>query len=958
MHKPPTAKDIPPVTLSNIPIVDASEFKTYISQVGSLYEQLQRVKETGEESNPSSHHRPRSRHNDDDEAHLRRPSGRPSSSRKTSLSSMTGLDTPTTGRRRSSSAYGGGRRPTQGPAPLSTIPSVYFEEDFRLENPRTFDVVSERSEVVRPPPGAADDKSTGNGGSLPPRKTLATNAILQEKLSWYMDTVEIHLISSISTASTTFFSALGSLKDLHTEAADSVEKIRMLRKELEVLDAEIATIGLDIVQKRRRRENLQKLNDAVLQLKMIIEGVAACESLVGSGDIGAALDGIDSVELLIMGERDSSVRTPEKGNLVHIRDLSSATALKGVTADLDTLRLRIGKQYEQRFVDVLLQDIRRHVDSVSTQDILLRWSSASIRARGGHSREPSAFPTYAKNTACLRKELVSVIAGLHRSRHLSTTAAVFRDAVLREVRNMVRKPLPSSNDDDNESMMSMSTTEAGRKLSQQEKSSILARNLRALDPMDAEALLTKIYIGVAETLRRLTTQVKVLLDVTSSASDGTDRNLAKSPIKSPPPCSPVRSPVSDHMSPESAAMEMLAEIQRALDMSTLLGQAVDVAQDKIVKVLKVRSSQNSGLPLVWFLRYFNLNLHFANECEAISGRGGTVLKNIVNGHIKEFVTRHGDSEKQALAQGMESDVWNAKDFSEQDVEILKQVLEAMERDASAWTETSKIWIPYSEEDEEGCQDINGIPTPASKEKTRTAAINGESFVLPNSAILCLHGINRFLNLSSAIPAMTHDISASLMSYLQLFNSRCTQLILGAGATKSAGLKNITTKHLALASQSVHFIGMLVPYMREFARRHLNPISATSTEAALLMSEFDKMRRTYQEHQHSIEGKIVDIMAARANVHSKNLREIRWDDGEGPAQSPYVETLSRETGKLHRVLSKHLAEHVVRGIMERVFEKYKESLGTAFAVVEAKTEGGKKRLVLLERACFRFSLLVF
>ena len=99
------------------------------------------------------------------------------------------------------------------------------------------------------------------------------------------------------------------------------------------------------------------------------------------------------------------------------------------------------------------------------------------------------------------------------------------------------------------------------------------------------------------------------------------------------------------------------------------------------------------------------------------------------------------------------------------------------------------------------------------------------------------------------------------------------------------------------------------------------------------------------------------MAARANLHSKSLREIRWDDGEGPARSPYVETISEETGKLHRVLIKHLAEHVVRGIMERVFEKYKESLGTAFAVAEAKTEGGKKRLVLLERACFHVSLLV-
>ncbi|GKT84950.1 hypothetical protein Ct61P_02800 [Colletotrichum tofieldiae] len=56
-----------------------------------------------------------------------------------------------------------------------------------------------------------------------------------------MDTIEVHLINSISTASTTFFTALGSLRELHSEAAESVDRIKALRKELEALDEEIAT---------------------------------------------------------------------------------------------------------------------------------------------------------------------------------------------------------------------------------------------------------------------------------------------------------------------------------------------------------------------------------------------------------------------------------------------------------------------------------------------------------------------------------------------------------------------------------------------------------------------------------------------------------------------------------------------------------------------------------------------
>ena len=274
-HKPPTTRDIPPVTLTNIQRIDASEFRPYLTQVGALYEQLRRAKESEEEGADAS--RRRGSKDDptpgyDDSKHLR-PGKRPSITpkRKSSVSSVisvssiaSSLEPPATPGRRASSSFA--KRAAQGPPPLSTIPNVYCDEEFHLENPRTFDIVSERSEVIRQTPaGGGDDKSGGgaNGNPPAPRKALATNAILQEKLSWYMDTVEMHLISSISAASTTFFMALGSLKGLHTEAAESVERIKTLRSELEALDNEIVARGLSIVEQRRRRENLQQLYDGI-----------------------------------------------------------------------------------------------------------------------------------------------------------------------------------------------------------------------------------------------------------------------------------------------------------------------------------------------------------------------------------------------------------------------------------------------------------------------------------------------------------------------------------------------------------------------------------------------------------------------------------------------------------------------------------------------------------------------
>ncbi|KAL8357233.1 hypothetical protein RB598_002188 [Gaeumannomyces tritici] len=978
-HRPPTTRDIPPVTLTNIQRIDASEFRPYLTQVGALYEQLRRAKESEEEGADASRRlgsKDDHPQGHDDGKHLR-PGKRPAVApkRKSSVSSVisvssiaSSLEPPTTPGRRASSSFA--KRAAQGPPPLSTIPNVYFDDEFHLENPRTFDIVSERSEVIRQTSaGGGDDKPAAatNGNTPAPRKALATNAILQEKLSWYMDTVEMHLISSISAASTTFFMALGSLKGLHTEAAESVERIKSLRSELEALDNEVVTRGLGIMQQRRRRENLQQLHDATLQLRDIVEGVGRCEALVDEGQIDQALDSIDALEDLIDGrvEPFNGFNRPVVPRY-QLRDLRGASALQGVHDDMNVLRYRIGRAYEAKLVELLLGDLRRHLEEVSHQEVLMRWSAASNRTRGALAREPSVFPSYMANQESLRMALPAILGGLQRSKHLAVATAAFRDVALREIKNLIRKPLPSSNDDDAESMMSSSTMGgAGRQRNAQQKSSALARNLRSLEREDAEELLIRIYISVTETLRRLTTQGKLLLDVASSIgieSAGLDG------LKSPPLRSPPFSPMNRRTS--IAGLEAQEEIHKALELSNLLGQAVDISQDKIVKLLRVRTEQSTRLPLVWFLRYFTLNLHFANECESISGRSGTTLKTVVNGQIRDFVQVHGDAEKQKLAQGMEQDQWGVHDFTDADTGLLHRLLACSTRDAEAWSEGGKIWIPVegpdkSEADQDGEEDLeqaqaNGA---AAKPKTRGAVMDDETYLLPHSAVLCLEGITQFLHLAVGIPSITADVSASLVSYLQLFNSRCTQLILGAGATRSAGLKNITTKHLAIASQALGFVAALVPHVREFVRRHVpagqqqpggggsGPNSneaAAPNSAAGLMGEFDKVRRLYQEHQNNIYDKLVEIMSQRAATHAKTMRALDWDapgaEEDDAVVHPYMETLTKETLTLYKNLIKLLPEGTVHFIMQPVFGSYKEQLGKVIIAVEVRTEAGRDRIL--------------
>ena len=831
-----------------------------------------------------------------------------------------------------------GRR--RGPlpvAPLSTIPNVYFEPDFHLENPRTFDIVSERSEVVRPPGANGAAITTGSSG----RKALATNAILQEKLSWYMDTVEVHLISSISTASSSFFAALGSLRDLHLETAASVAKIKALRQDLASLDQNMAQGGLKIVGLRRRQENMKNLGNAVQQLREIVEAVARCEEQVDKGDIEDALDGLVMIECLIAGERKAIYPNRKQDYCLgqkQLIDLRGITALKGSGDDIAYLRQKVGKTFESRFLDSLLSDMRNHVDSVPANSTFERWDNASQRSRGTHARKPSAYPTYLQISDSLRSILQANLEGLAKSDCLKQATTAYKEALWREVKTVIRRHLPSSTDDDMESTMSGST-QGGRRMTQQEKSSVLARNLRDLGAEAAEDMLRKIYSNVGEALRRLGTQVKVVLDITSTFGSELSRSNVTSPA-SPPVANMDSYMYRPTIGSPSRASVQQEDIQQTLDMSNLLGQAVDIAQAQVTKILRVRSEQSIHLPLQQFLRYFNLNRLFADECEAVSGRGGSALKTVVNAHIKEFVILSGERERQRLVEAMDADRWDARDFNDICAQTLRDIISASTQEVEAWSIGSIIL--KQKEAVNGDSQINGVlpngTDQPSKDKVRSASIDEQRYILPESALTVLRGIGYFELTITGIPSMTHDITVLLLEYLKLFNSRSSQLILGAGATRSAGLKNITTKHLALASQALSFVTALVPYIREFIRRH-------QTNPQGLMIEFDKVKRLYQEHQSGINDKLVDIMSSRAASHVTAMKKINWDTTpSSDGVSPYMDTLVKETTTLHKVLSKHLPEMTVRAIMDPVFSSYREQWHRAFSEVDVKTSAGKERIL--------------
>ena len=66
-------------------------------------------------------------------------------------------------------------------------------------------------------------------------------------------------------------------------------------------------------------------------------------------------------------------------------------------------------------------------------------------------------------------------------------------------------------------------------------------------------------------------------------------------------------------------------------------------------------------------------------------------------------------------------------------------------------------------------------------------------VSATAAILGL--LLEYLKLVVNLPMLNTDTMSRVIEFLKAFNSRTCQVVLGAGAMRSAGLKNITAKHL-------------------------------------------------------------------------------------------------------------------------------------------------------------------
>lgn len=223
-------------------------------------------------------------------------------------------------------------------------------------------------------------------------------------------------------------------------------------------------------------------------------------------------------------------------------------------------------------------------------------------------------------------------------------------------------------------------------------------------------------------------------------------------------------------------------------------------------------------------------------------------------------------------------------------------------------------------------------------------VENESFIIAPAAVRLVQDVAEYLRLVVLIPHLSQDTARNLLDLVKKFNSRSTQLILGAGLTRSAGVKHITAKHLSICSESLHLVAVLLPMARAVVQRH-----ASSNTA--LLDEFDRTGSELESHRSEIHQKFVSLMTDKVEAHARAIANTDWSrPPDGPAHK-YIQDLVRDTSVLVKILSNILPKLTAVQITSQIFDVFKQRLLAAYTAHEFKN-AKEKELMLQDVAFFR------
>ncbi|KAM4612189.1 vacuolar protein sorting-associated protein 54 isoform 2-T2 [Polymixia lowei] len=807
-------------------------------------------------------------------------------------------------------------------AELEQVPKIFMKPDFALEDPATFNAVLPWSHF-----NSAGGKSS---------RDMASSRLLQEKLSHYLDVVEVSIARQISLRSEAFFHAMSSQHELQDRLRETQQAVAILRGRTAAMDRIMCQGPLKAIRTALTRNNCVKLHNKLKLMAAVHQTQPTVQLLLSTSEFVGALELIATTKEVLQQElqgihsfRHLGSQLCELEKLIDkmmVEDFSMyarsdlSRSLKDEPQVLEKERLEslvfgLLRQRKLDFLDIYNEEMILSVKCIVTQCVVESVShieeiDTEVITKLADQMRLMTFPQWFD---LLKNIFESFLFFLQR---IKATLSVIRNVVLELL-------------DSNQKNRLLEQTVAGSGAQGQSA----APGSQLLQGEAELAYLTHEGLFISDALNEAQQQQMVAAAGGQEQSSTAGSRLQQSRGEaggSDSASGTTESSSSREQGYQAAGgatittsedmMPTELELGRvANNIQELLYTASDISHDRCVKVLMARAKDGSleRLSSAEFVCLSQAVEGFAKDTEELCCRRSVSLKGALQSQANRFIHRFHEERKTKLSLLLDNERWKQAEVPAEFQDLVNSIADG------------RITLPERKQ-----------PGQEERKPGEFLVVDGQKYAVVGTVLLLIRIFLEYCQCVNDIPSITTDMLTRLSDLLKHFNSRSCQLVLGAGALQVVGLKTITTKNLALASRCLQLVVHYIPIIRAHFETKLQPKQYS------VLRHFDHITKDYNDHISEISAKLVAIMDS---LFEKVLSKY---EVKAPMPSVCFRNICKQMAKMHEAIYELLPEEQAQMLFLRINASFKLHLKRQLARLGVVNDGGPQQgLVVVDVAFY-------
>ncbi|KAK2583103.1 hypothetical protein KPH14_009130 [Odynerus spinipes] len=704
---------------------------------------------------------------------------------------------------------------------------------------------------------------------------------MQEKLSHYLDTVEVRIAEQVASKSQAFFNAMTSHDALMEQLSQTITVLKALRENIHQVDKHLVKNSLEVLRLERARVNRLLVYEKLKLMATVHQSQPMIQLLLSTPDYVAALDLISTTQEILLQE------------------LNGIHSFRHLSSQLTEMEKLVDKMLSTEFQRYATADLNR--------------------------------PLGEENIVLDADKLVSIISGLLRQKHFHFVDTYKEEAVT-TVRAITKQRV-------------IEALAASDCCSDQQAAALEVGGLSL--PERLTLLHNTIY-----SLTKLLVRVKAVHDVMRDTADLSAGRMIDGSYDETMPDRLLTQ--DEHIRVTTKLTDMLISVcdycherlGNLLSAGTNEKDKLQNEKDNIPESsLNRTEDKESHTPVEktsWLsdratttqvCQLASMVEEFTEVCEKLCGKQCTALRSAFKAQASKFIQKFHMERKTRLTLLLESERWKQADVPPEFQSLVTYIYKENQFPRAA--------LKHDDDVKNGSTELFIV-------------VGEEKFAVVVTVLMLIQMIHEYCRTSSELVALSGTIGRQLAELLRHYNSRCCQLVLGAGAMQAAGLKTITSTILVLAARSLKLILWFMPYIKKHFQvlAEQNPsrgvvgMPSVSGGVALL----DSVERDIRAHVREIEGKILTIVD---NLLGGQIS--KWN-ARPPVPSKSFRNISSYLIKLHEAVSGILPPTEVESLYRTVNTSFKEKLREQLVKMNIVNNGGPQHGVVTLELTFYLEAL--